>query len=1094
MRVTTKVLPFLLAGALLAAVFAPFLAPGLGLSGSVAAEEGVVALLAAPGLLAPADGAHTTGNPNDPTPGRLLLEPLGIPTFSWNAANTTKYELEIANTPAFGASVVLRRSNLQYTSYTPTGFDETGSGLGLSEDAQNNFIDDATFYWHVRAWDDGQKQWGEFSPTSSFTRHWGYVPQLTLPLAGSTESLTPYFSWEAVPGASFYQIQVDTSSSFGSPYLAVTTEVPFYTPVNSIPNDDDIFWRVRAFHRPNSGSPTGGRGGPWSEVRQFKLAWSAKSSLGDTRPLLLTPPNNANHTNRPLFCWQPVAGAKSYVIDVATNSGFVADSFVVDGAKTENTCFSFNRSGSYQLLTDTTYYWRVAAVDAQGWSGQRTDDGTASAPFQFRTSAVEPPLVPTMLYPPYYYPPVAAEGFEDRTVTMPTFVWDHVDGATTYQLLLDDDPAMNSPYLAEVTTENASYTFTDFASFPVTPDRIYYWKVRSNLSPGWSEVNTTWMARIDPTQAAVFDAVKLIQPTYQPEPWTGGKLYGQESLTYYPSFSWTAVAAVGSARYQVQIAYDEAFTYLVHQGETDFPEYTPIDRPEPGTYFWRVRPIAPVAGSWSNVGRFIVSRNFSVSLRPEAVFAPAGEAGDAAAQDLTVFSLVNDSDKWSLVIPIAKAGTRLGVFIDTDHFDGSGAPSAPAGKDGPQVPNAHLPEYAIYWDGDTDINQFWRWTGTAWEGGGSLTGILGSATHNGTALELQIPVTGINRPSSPSLLVFTFGSDHAILDRLPNLPGQMGIATFLTEGTSPTPLYPVNEPTDPALAEVLRDTPVLLWRHHDALYPTFIATYFFETFQDDTFSNLYESENGRAPNYTYAAQWFWDAATHWAPQVHYSDNDSYNWRVERSGWGPSAPHSFAKAGYVPNGLGIAPVVPDPAGLAVFTDRTPSFSWSPVQSAVKYRWELYEGSVLRAKMDVMMPYYTPTDCLKDGTYTWKVWAIDARGRLSQEAAQASFSKVSPAVGNLTLDYSGSRLQLGWQPVLNAAYYKVLIASDDQFSRNLQSYTTHNSLFTPEEQPRAVKQGAFYVRVISCDNNGQEGPYVEVFFKTPKVMLPAVFSVR
>ena len=35
------------------------------------------------------------------------------------------------------------------------------------------------------------------------------------------------------------------------------------------------------------------------------------------------------------------------------------------------------------------------------------------------------------------------------------------------------------------------------------------------------------------------------------------------------------------------------------------------------------------------------------------------------------------------------------------------------------------------------------------------------------------------------------------------------------------------------------------------------------------------------------------------------------------------------------------------------------------------------SVRKASQDVMMPFYAPTDALKDGTYTWKVWAIDAR---------------------------------------------------------------------------------------------------------------------
>jgi hypothetical protein len=125
-----------------------------------------------------------------------------------------------------------------------------------------------------------------------------YTPELLGPEDGTIHSLTPYFEWEAVPGASFYQIQVDSSEAFGALLLNETVDVPSFTPVNTLANDTDLFWRVRMFHRPASGSTTGGYGGPWSEVRAFQLAWSSKIGSEDKRPLQLTPPTT-NHVNTP---------------------------------------------------------------------------------------------------------------------------------------------------------------------------------------------------------------------------------------------------------------------------------------------------------------------------------------------------------------------------------------------------------------------------------------------------------------------------------------------------------------------------------------------------------------------------------------------------------------------------------------------------------------------------------------------------------------------------------------------------------------------------------------------------------------------------
>jgi hypothetical protein len=263
-------------------------------------------------------------------------------------------------------------------------------------------------------------------------------------------------------------------------------------------------------------------------------------------------------------------------------------------------------------------------------------------------------------------------------------------------------------------------------------------------------------------------------------------------------------------------------------------------------------------------------------------------------------------------------------------------------------------------------------------------------------LKIKLSSSQIDQPGSLSLLVFTADASGKVADLLPNEPGSPSVTAFHTEGASPTPILPVNslgsgENLDYwSLTQVERNTPVLMWRHTNALNDDgVISTLFFQTYKDDTFSTLYESENGKSPNRTSSSKYFWDANTYWAPQVHYSDNNSYNWRVTRAGFGTSAPHHFSKFGYIPAKLKVEPGHPkqDVRGTHV----TPSFSWQAAQSASKYVWELYEGGTRRAYQETMLPFFTPRTALKDGTYTWKVWAKDVRGRLTTQAAEGEFRK-------------------------------------------------------------------------------------------------------
>ena len=225
--------------------------------------------------------------------------------------------------------------------------------------------------------------------------------------------------------------------------------------------------------------------------------------------------------------------------------------------------------------------------------------------------------------------------------------------------------------------------------------------------------------------------------------------------------------------------------------------------------------------------------------------------------------IVVDGSFWYLGIDLPQ-DAALGLYLDVDHFDLSGGTQPPSGWGAnPGFPEAHQPEYALYWSVDQPTGAFYQWNGSSWTFWGPLSNIGATQAYSDTTefLELKIPVVFVSQPASLSVEMVSMDGSGVIQDRMPNLPGQLTATAFLTESTSPTPLYPANAPQNADLVTIEHNTPVLTWRHNEAGYS---GTYFYETFEDETLSNLYENENGNVPK----VAWFWSYNTFWAPKVH----------------------------------------------------------------------------------------------------------------------------------------------------------------------------------------------------------------------------------
>ena len=111
------------------------------------------------------------------------------PIFQWKSIEgVSKYEIQVSSNEDFSEilwfSSEIRENN--------TVFPKTGS-----EQLSYNQI----YYWRVRAWDD-ERPLGDFSVIYKFDISGENKVVLEGPLSVESETLLPYFSWEAVKGAS----------------------------------------------------------------------------------------------------------------------------------------------------------------------------------------------------------------------------------------------------------------------------------------------------------------------------------------------------------------------------------------------------------------------------------------------------------------------------------------------------------------------------------------------------------------------------------------------------------------------------------------------------------------------------------------------------------------------------------------------------------------------------------------------------------------------------------------------------------------------------------------------------------------------------
>ena len=357
----------------------------------------------------------------------------------------------------------------------------------------------------------------------------------------------PIFSWNAVLGATKYQIQISTTDGFATTVVSTETENASYTPIKAL-GDGVFYWRVRA---------TNGLWGAYSEIRRFRLSWSADNAI---RPTLLSPANGATRTAfaHDDFSWTAVPGAATYRLDIARAADM---SNIVKTVTTAALHYT-----PLERLGNNTYYWRVTPLDNQGHAGA----ASAIATFTFNWN-----VAPQLLSP--------ADTTELRFT--PRFAWTAVEGAKEYRLQISTQDNFNTS--TPITTRNTDYT----PDASLSNDQDYFWRVQAvdaqNTASPWSAIRRYRMKWNFTPQ--------LLSPA------------NNSIHLAYPFFAWAPVP--GAERYQIQIATNNAFDVKI----ADVTLYNVTNyvqgswssaRPEIA-YYWQVRAldaqgnVTPWSEAWS---------------------------------------------------------------------------------------------------------------------------------------------------------------------------------------------------------------------------------------------------------------------------------------------------------------------------------------------------------------------------------------------------------------------------------------------------------------------------------------------------------------
>ena len=276
---------------------------------------------------------------------------------------------------------------------------------------------------------------------------------------GEVAAAKPTLTWSAAQGATSYTVKVSSNKDLSNPVVNQTgITSTSYTVATPLDNGQKYYWSVTAVN--SSGSRT------VSNNAVYSLIVGGNTNVpGQFGPYL--PSRNApNESVTPRFLWSRAYNATSYRLVVSTNRDLSSPVINKSGITTITGTNEFgpNTASSYTPTTplahNTTYYWRVYAVNANGERPMNADvqyfttKAAGDAPTSFSLSA-----------------PLNNEtGVSNRAVLS----WTASKNAFFYKLEVSANSNMSNPIIVRDRMIYNKYTVEPNL---LVPNKRYYWRV-----------------------------------------------------------------------------------------------------------------------------------------------------------------------------------------------------------------------------------------------------------------------------------------------------------------------------------------------------------------------------------------------------------------------------------------------------------------------------------------------------------------------------------------------------------------------------------------------------------------------------------------